>query len=254
MASPPIFRPNSPGHADSAAAGVGRRGSSARAPGADAGSRDKIFEAAEALFARSGYAGVGMREVAEHVGLSKSSLFHHFPTKLGLYSEALGRAIDRLADRMRPVLQSDLDAATMLDRSVDALIDFLTEDPSAPRLSMRALFEDDPFVAEGRNPEPFEFVLLELIGGFEALLQRGIDSGALRAVSIPDTIQSLIGMTVYHFASGEFGDGLFGHSIFSADAVLRRRSEVKQFMRRAVLAEPGEFDPNDDHAGDSAPG
>ena len=205
---------------------------------ADAGSRGKIFDASEALFARSGFAGVGMREVAEHVGLSKSALFHHFPSKLGLYSEVLGRVIDRLADRLDPVFHGTLDAPIALDRSVDALIDFLTEDPSAPRLCMRALFEDDPFVDAGRGPEPFEAVLLELIGGFQTLLDRGIREGDFREISVPDTIQSLIGMTVYHFAAGEFGEALFGESIFSARAVARRRTEVKAFVNRAVLAEP----------------
>ena len=45
-------------------------------------SRDKIYDAAEALFARRGYAGIGLREVAAEVGLGKSSLFHHFATEL----------------------------------------------------------------------------------------------------------------------------------------------------------------------------
>src|SRR5262245_20867341 len=35
----------------------------------EVGSRDKILDAAEDLFARRGYAGIGMREVAEVAGL-----------------------------------------------------------------------------------------------------------------------------------------------------------------------------------------
>ncbi len=44
-------------------------------------SREKILDVAERLFSRGGYAGVGLREVAEQAGLGKSSLFHHFNTK-----------------------------------------------------------------------------------------------------------------------------------------------------------------------------
>jgi len=51
-------------------------------------SRDKILDVAEALFARSGYSGIGMREVATEVGLGKSSLFHHFESKQSLYCSA----------------------------------------------------------------------------------------------------------------------------------------------------------------------
>ena len=60
---------------------------------ADISARDKILDAAEALFARRGYAGVGMSEVAEAVGLGKSSLFHHFPTKAQLYAAVADRIL-----------------------------------------------------------------------------------------------------------------------------------------------------------------
>ena len=53
----------------------------ARPYAADISPRDKILDAAEALFARRGFAGVGLSEIAEAVGLGKSSLFHHFQTK-----------------------------------------------------------------------------------------------------------------------------------------------------------------------------
>jgi AcrR family transcriptional regulator len=204
-------------------------------------SRDKILETSEALFARSGFAGVGMREVARDVGLSKSALFHHFPTKLELYSEVLGRVLGRLSDRLQPALDRAGDPGERLDACVDALIDFLAEDPSTARLAMRSVFEDDPFVGaalDEREPEPFETLLLELIGRFQTLLERGIASGRLRRVSVPDTIQSIIGMTVYHFASGEFGEALFGGSLYSSPAIARRRREVKGFVRRALLREP----------------
>jgi len=208
---------------------------------AGAASRDKILETSEALFARGGFSGVGMREVARDVGLSKSALFHHFPTKLGLYSEVLHRVLSRLGARIAPVLGSDAGPAVQLDAVVDAFVDFLAEDPSTPRLAMRALCEDDPFIGQdlaGRDPEPFELLLLELIGQFHTILESGIEAGVFRPVSVPDTIQSLIGMTVYHFASGDFGEALLGESLFSTSAVRRRKREVKTFMQRAVLADP----------------
>jgi TetR/AcrR family transcriptional regulator len=60
-----------------------------------ASSRDKILEVAEALYARRGFAGVGMREVAEAAGLGKSSLFHHFRSKAQLYLGGRARRAHR---------------------------------------------------------------------------------------------------------------------------------------------------------------
>ncbi|WP_428644847.1 TetR/AcrR family transcriptional regulator [Roseibium sp.] len=37
------------------------------------------------LFSEHGYSGLGMRRVAEELGLSKSALYHYFPTKKSLF-------------------------------------------------------------------------------------------------------------------------------------------------------------------------
>ena len=82
-------------------------------------SRDKICEVAEALFARRGYAGVGLREVADAAGLGKSSLFHHFRSKAQLYCEVLDRVLHRMRERLDPVIRAPLPAPERLERSTD---------------------------------------------------------------------------------------------------------------------------------------
>ena len=67
-------------------------------------SREKILEVAEAHFARRGFSGVGLREVAVAAGLGKSSLFHHFESKAQLYFEVLERVLGRIQERLQPAL------------------------------------------------------------------------------------------------------------------------------------------------------
>ena len=92
-------------------------------------SRDKILDVAEALFARRGFAGVGMREVADASGLGKSSLFHHFKGKTQLYFEVLGRVLVRIQERVSPILAAPDEPAQKLDRVLDTLLDALAEHP-----------------------------------------------------------------------------------------------------------------------------
>src|SRR4030095_2130327 len=66
--------------------------------------RDKILDCAEALFARRGFAGTGLAEVAETVGLGKSSLFHHFPSKAELYAAVVARILARIEGRLMRAL------------------------------------------------------------------------------------------------------------------------------------------------------
>lgn len=201
------------------------------------GSREKILDVAEALFARSGFAGIGMREVAEAVGFGKSSLFHHFPSKVQLYGEVLGRVLARIDEQLRPVLGSDAAPLQRLDRWLDQLIDVLAEQPASARLLLRALFEDDAFPDDaGPENRAAEQALQQIVGGIEALLREGIAAGAFRDVSVAHTIQSMIGVTVYHFASGEFGDGLIGRPLLSADEVRRRKDAVRALFHHGLVA------------------
>jgi AcrR family transcriptional regulator len=202
-------------------------------------SRDKILDVAEALFARRGYAGVGMREVAEVAHLGKSSLFHHFRSKATLYLAVLARVLDRIAERVDPVLAARGDALERLDATVDALVDALAEHPTTARLLLRGLFEDDDLPEEaGEEHRGIEEALGAILGGVQSLLREGIEAGALRPVSVPDTVQTLIGATVYHFASGDFGEELLGQPLLSSEAVRRRKIELKALLRLGLTADP----------------
>ena len=47
--------------------------------------RKQLATRAAALFSKHGYAGLGMRKIAEELGLSKSALYHYFPSKKALF-------------------------------------------------------------------------------------------------------------------------------------------------------------------------
>jgi AcrR family transcriptional regulator len=208
-------------------------------------SREKILEVAESAFAASGYGGVGMRQIASSVGLSKSALFHHFPTKLELYGEVLDRVIERLewslSDRAGDEAAHSGEAAEQLDHWIASLVGTLAESRDAARLLLRALVDEDPFPPiefqpDDRAPMPFEVRLERVIDRFRRLLEKGIADGVFRPVSVGDAIQTTIGAIVFHFASGELGETMIGEPIFSDRAVERRRREVSEFIRRGLLA------------------
>ena len=204
-------------------------------------SRDKILDVAEDLFARRGFAGVGMREVADRVGLGKSSLFHHFRGKTQLYFEVLARVLDRIRVRLEPALRPDVGPLERLDRGLGALIDALAEHPATARLLLRALFEDDEFPAEpGPEAERAERILEDTLESIRRVLREGMEQGVLRRASVPHTLQTLVGATVYHFASGEFGDNLLGRPVLSAEAVAARKQELRNLLHHGLAANPAQ--------------
>lgn len=205
------------------------------APLSSASSRDKILDVAESLFARRGFSGVGVREVADAVRLSKSSLFHHFESKSQLYQAVLARILGRIEEQLQPALASAGSPADRLSRWVEALIDALVEHPPSARLLLRGLFEEEDF---GQQPSPegeaAQRTLDGIIERLLALLREGAECGVFRPTSGPHTIQTLIGATVYHFASGDFGRSLIGGPLLSAEAVRRRKEEVRAFLQHGL--------------------
>ena len=111
------------------------------------GPRDEILDVAERLFAQGGYAGVGMRQLASTVGLSKSALFHHFPTKLELYADVLDRVLERIEVGLGVDSGDAAPPAARLEIWIDGAVRTLSEDGPAGRLMMRALVDAEPFAA-----------------------------------------------------------------------------------------------------------
>jgi len=70
-------------------------------------SREKIIQAATEFFARQGFHGATMAEIARAAGLTAPGLLHHFPSKTHLLMEVL-KERDRIdSERMRATLQKN---------------------------------------------------------------------------------------------------------------------------------------------------
>lgn len=208
-------------------------------PAAETTPREKILEAAEVLFARRGFAGVGLSEIAEAVGLGKSSLFHHFPTKAQLYAAVVERILLEIETVLIRALAEGGSPVERLDRWVDTIVDLLGSEPSHARLLLRSLFEDDELSGSSDEERAADETLARILQGVSALLREGMATGALRVASIPHTMQTLIGVIIYHFASGDLGTEMLGKSVFTPAEVRRRKDEIKALLHHGLMAGGG---------------
>lgn len=67
------------------------------------------------LFSQHGYSGLGMRKIAAELGVSKSALYHYFPTKKDLFLACTAAAVTR------PPASSAI-STTSQEEQIDALI------------------------------------------------------------------------------------------------------------------------------------
>lgn len=85
--------------------------------------RVELARRAAPLFSEQGYSGLGMRAIAAELGVSKSALYHYFPTKRDLFLAAMAVALElatapdgdgvhdrltRWAEQLRPVFPGEM--------------------------------------------------------------------------------------------------------------------------------------------------
>lgn len=110
--------------------------SSTAAPASRSRTRDRILDAALALFAEKGYEATSMREIAEQLSITKPALYYHFDSK-----EDIVRSL--LAD---------------IETQVDALVDWTREQPPGPDLR-RQVLERWTDIMQAHGITAFRFVM-----------------------------------------------------------------------------------------------
>lgn len=97
-------------------------------------SRERILQAAAELFAKRGYAGVGVDEVAEQSGLAKTALYYHFGNKDGLLAAVLERTAAAWIEGIRQASEAGAGPLERLDRALAGMRAMLEEKPWVLRL------------------------------------------------------------------------------------------------------------------------
>ncbi len=110
------------------------------------GRRAEILDVAVDLFVNNGFAATSMAMVAKSVGLTKASLYHHFPGKEALFAACITEGLsDQLSDLKTIASCSDTDPKTKMRAVLEALYDIFILSP-AGRMS--------PLIAEVSRSVP----------------------------------------------------------------------------------------------------
>jgi AcrR family transcriptional regulator len=108
--------------------------------------RQVILAAAEEVFARGGYHGVSLDEIAQAAGVSKALIYEHFESKRDLHASLLQDHVAEIFRRLEANAETGATGEERLRGGVDAFLSFVEEH----REAWRALFRDaaDPEVAD----------------------------------------------------------------------------------------------------------
>ena len=100
--------------------------------------REKILDAARAMFGDRGFEATSIAEIGAGAGISKSVLYHYFGSKAGLYQALLEYDAEALIDAVATAVPppDDLEAPR-LRPGLDAFLKFLAQHPDTWKLMTR---------------------------------------------------------------------------------------------------------------------
>ena len=191
------------------------------------GTARTILEKAIPLFARAGYAGVSMRDLARAVGMTQAALYHHYPDKQTLYLGAMAHAFADKAAGIAAALASGGTGPERLERFVSGFTALMAADPDFRALLQRELLEGD----EGR---------LRLLAG-QVFVQPFAAMAALARELAPDwdphlLAISMAGLVLFHFETAPVRRFLPGTAAQHDDPAVVSRHVLRVLSRALGIA------------------
>jgi AcrR family transcriptional regulator len=157
--------------------------------------RRRILDAAAALFLEHGYEGLSMRQIAERVGYSATTIYRYYEDKDDLLFAVVREGFLRFGRQLGTAAQADDDPRERLSALGHAYIEFGLKNPAYYRLMFMQRFD---FLFESRVEEE-----APMIDSFEVLRQavgQAMEAGTLRRGD-PETTSTVIWAVVHGITS-----------------------------------------------------
>jgi AcrR family transcriptional regulator len=197
--------------------------------------RERILDAAEALFASHGFEGAAMRDIAAGANLNPASLYNHFASKQALFEAVLERGLRPLF-----VLLDTLELVDWSAESLDAATDtFIAQLALQPRLP--ALLEQEALIGGRHLTRLTEKWLRPLFDRALATVKETRASGKTSALAHwKDDELPILLMTFHHVILGNFALApmlreVLDEDPLSPDAMERQRRFARKVVRLLVL-------------------
>lgn len=161
--------------------------------------RDKILEAAAAVFSRKGYHPGSVDEIALAAGVAKGSIYYHFHGKSELFTAVIHEGIAEIHRQVDLVLSTATDARSVLAAFITGLLQTCLAYPDMVDLIMEERVGDmDPATGEKVRQARADFTRYAA-----SLIEEGIREGLLKSCNSQSVAAGAIAFIYAYFKTAQ---------------------------------------------------
>ncbi len=161
--------------------------------------REALARAGAQLFARYGFGGTTVEQIARRARANKAMINYYFGGKEGLYEQILLATLSRVSDTLRELHRESLAADVLLGRFIERFSVIAAENPFFPAMMLREVLSGGRHLS-GRVLPEFTGLFAEV----RSLFERGVREGTFRRCDPLLTHLTLIGSLAFFFATEPF--------------------------------------------------
>ncbi len=193
--------------------------------------------AAVVQFARKGFAGARVDEIAAAAGVNKQLVYHYFGSKQGLYLAALESVYVEIREKERQLSLGELGPTQAMAQLVGFSFDYLAEHPEFIALLGDENRNKGAHVLDSDKLRKMHTPVIDMVN---ATLKRGVQEGVFcddfDAINLYITIA---GISYFFFSNNHTLSAIFGRKLGSRAALAQRRRHVIAFTLHALRPDPG---------------
>ena len=194
--------------------------------------RKKLLTAARLEFARHGFAGARVDEIAERAGVNKQLVYHYFGDKDALYLAVLEWVYEDIREQERRLNLEGLAPDKAIRRLIEASFDHLAANPD-----FIVLLNDENRggARHVRGSTRLEAMHSPLVKSVSHILHEGVRSGLFRKGIDPVQLYiSIAGLSYFFFSNTPTLSAIFGKDLSSRTARRARRRHVADLVLQSL--------------------
>jgi AcrR family transcriptional regulator len=135
-----------------------------------------IFDAAAEVFARRGYDGARLEEIASAAGVSKALIYEHFEGKRELFTQIFRRGTDELLGLVLASAAAEEDSHARLEAGLRTFLGFVSDQPAIWRVIEQDVSDPELVELDHSCQARSERAYATLVAHDERIARQGLDS------------------------------------------------------------------------------